>query len=156
MDLLHAWPQVLEPANLHLYRETTLGQYLVEKRYSKMFTYNYVVPMCAAVWSVPNAQVRATRGGRGRSPLLLGSCQYPPPLFTLPYLIISPPSPLQVLQFPVQMLIRFWVNHHLLDIFQRPLWRVVKGRSREYVNRVLQGVCVSVCVGGGQVQPGVR
>ena len=46
---------------------------------------------------------------------------------------------LQVLQFPVQMLIRFWVNHHLLDIFQRPLWRVVKGRSREYVIKVVAG-----------------
>ena len=59
-----------------------------------------------------------------------------------------PPSPIcpQVLQFPVQMLIRFWVNHHLLDIFQRPLWRVVKGRSREYVNKVLQGgVGVELC-----------
>lgn len=47
----------------------------------------------------------------------------------------------QVLQFPVQMLIRFWVNHHLLDIFQRPLWRVVKGRSQEYVKRVCAGAC---------------
>ncbi len=41
--------------------------------------------------------------------------------------------------FPVQMLIRFWINHHLLDIFQRPLWRVVKGRSDSYVKRVCQG-----------------
>lgn len=34
---------------------------------------------------------------------------------------------------------RFWVNHHLLDIFQRPRWRVVKGRSREYVKKVAAG-----------------
>ena len=46
----------------------------------------------------------------------------------------------QVLEFPVQMLIRFWVNHHLLDIFQRPLWRVIKGRSRTYVDKVTRGV----------------
>ena len=45
----------------------------------------------------------------------------------------------QVLEFPVQMLIRFWVNHHLLDIFQRPLWRVVKGRSRTYVDKLTRG-----------------
>lgn len=45
----------------------------------------------------------------------------------------------QVLVFPLQMLIRFWINHHLLDIFQRPLWRVVKGRSDSYVKRVCQG-----------------
>lgn len=37
------------------------------------------------------------------------------------------------------MLIRFWVNHHLLDVFQRPRWRVVKGRSREYVKKVAAG-----------------
>lgn len=34
------------------------------------------------------------------------------------------------------------VNHHLLDIFQRPLWRVVKGRSNEYVKRVCSGGCL--------------
>jgi predicted NAD/FAD-binding protein len=43
--------------------------------------------------------------------------------------------------FPVQLLVRFWANHHLLDIFQRPLWRVVKGRSKSYVDKVLQGAC---------------
>ncbi|KAJ9507276.1 hypothetical protein QJQ45_006251 [Haematococcus lacustris] len=80
------------------YRNMTLGSFLHQERYSKGFIENYVLPMCAAVWSVPNAQV---------------------------------------MEFPVQMLIRFWVNHHLLDLFQRPLWRVVRGRSQEYVKRVL-------------------
>lgn len=46
---------------------------------------------------------------------------------------------LQVLAFPVQMLVRFWVNHHLLDLIQRPCWRVVKGRSKSYVDKVLAG-----------------
>lgn len=45
----------------------------------------------------------------------------------------------QVLAFPVRMLVRFWVNHHLLDLFQRPCWRVVKGRSKSYVDKVLAG-----------------
>ena len=45
----------------------------------------------------------------------------------------------QVLQFPIQTLVRFWVNHHLLDLVQRPVWRVVKGRSREYVRKVTAG-----------------
>lgn len=45
----------------------------------------------------------------------------------------------QVLRFPIQMLIRFWSNHYLLDIFQRPVWRVVKGRSRSYVQAMLAG-----------------
>ena len=35
----------------------TLGHYLSSNKYSRTFTYNYVVPMCAAVWSVPNAKV---------------------------------------------------------------------------------------------------
>jgi len=43
----------------------------------------------------------------------------------------------QVLGFPVGMLVRFWVNHHLLDLVQRPCWRVVKGRSATYVAKVL-------------------
>ena len=47
--------------------------------------------------------------------------------------------PRQVMEFPVVMLVRFWANHHLLDILQRPLWRVVRGRSRAYVERIVAG-----------------
>ena len=46
---------------------------------------------------------------------------------------------LQVLAFPVTLLISFWQNHHLLDVVQRPVWRVVSGRSREYAKRILAG-----------------
>ena len=46
---------------------------------------------------------------------------------------------LQVMEFPVVMLVRFWANHHLLDLFQRPVWRVVKDRSRTYVQKILAG-----------------
>jgi len=38
------------------------------------------------------------------------------------------------------MLVRFWVNHHLLDLTQRPIWRVVKDRSRTYVQKILAGI----------------
>ena len=38
--------------------------------------------------------------------------------------------------FPVRTLVRFWVNHHLLNIIERPLWRVVSGRSSAYVDAV--------------------
>ena len=47
--------------------------------------------------------------------------------------------PLQVLAFPATLLIRFWQNHHLLDVMQRPVWRVVSGRSQAYVQRILAG-----------------
>ncbi|KAG2492394.1 hypothetical protein HYH03_009340 [Edaphochlamys debaryana] len=92
-------PKVLEPGQAHVYEDMALGEYLRKHGYSQGFQDNYILPMCAAVWSVPNAQV---------------------------------------MLFPVKMLVRFWVNHHLLDIFQRPLWRVVKGRSEVYVKRVCQ------------------
>ena len=29
---------------------------------------------------------------------------------------------------------RFWANHHLLALMDRPVWRVLKGRSRAYVD----------------------
>lgn len=38
--------------------------------------------------------------------------------------------------FPVKTLVRFWVNHHLLNVIERPLWRVVKGRSSAYVDAI--------------------
>ena len=41
-------------------------------------------------------------------------------------------------RFPVQTLVRFWANHLLLETSgRRPLWRVVKGRSRTYVDKIL-------------------
>ena len=41
------------------------------------------------------------------------------------------------------MLVRFWANHHLLDLFQRPVWRVVKDRSRTYVQKILAGALLT-------------
>jgi predicted NAD/FAD-binding protein len=40
--------------------------------------------------------------------------------------------------FPAQSFIRFFVNHGLLKISDRPQWRTVTGGSRTYVARVLQ------------------
>lgn len=51
-------PEVLRPENEAEFAGMTLGQYLRLRRYSTAFTKYYVAPMCAAVWSVPNAQVR--------------------------------------------------------------------------------------------------
>ena len=82
----------------NMYKSMTLGDYLKVKRYSKAFIDDYLLPMCAAVWSV---------------------------------------STDKVLSFPVVTLVRFWVNHHLLDLTQRPCWRVVCNRSRSYVDKVV-------------------
>ena len=46
---------------------------------------------------------------------------------------------LQVMKLPISFLVRFWVNHHLLDLLQRPVWRVVSGRSRQYVDKFVAG-----------------
>lgn len=91
-------PLILEARATKMYDKMSLGEYLSQNKYSESFINNYILPMCAAVWSVPA---------------------------------------LEVLRFPVVMLVRFWANHHLLDIFQRPRWRVVVGRSRSYVDRVI-------------------
>lgn len=115
-------PAVLDEGSRHA--EATLGDYLEAERYSDAFKYRYLLPMCASIWSAPNAQV---------------------------------------LRFPVRMLVRFWVNHHLLSLTERPLWRVVRGRSRAYVTAILQtlpagavrtGCAVEVVrrLGAGQVE----
>jgi predicted NAD/FAD-binding protein len=79
----------------------TLGQYLARRGYSRFFTENYVVPMCAAIWSC---------------------------------------SDRDTLDFPVVTLVRFWVNHHLLNLVERPLWRVVRGRSEAYVDAIVRAI----------------
>jgi predicted NAD/FAD-binding protein len=48
-------------------------------------------------------------------------------------------SNLRMLDFPAETFVRFCVNHHLLDVGQRPPWRTVSGGSREYVRRITAG-----------------
>ena len=42
----------------------------------------------------------------------------------------------QMLDMPLATFIRFCQNHGLLQVFDRPLWRTVKGGSRKYVNKI--------------------
>ena len=42
----------------------------------------------------------------------------------------------QMLDMPLATFIRFCHNHGLLQIFDRPMWRTVKGGGREYVRRI--------------------
>ncbi len=48
-------------------------------------------------------------------------------------------EPVSVLDMPVIFLVRFFANHGLLQVRDRPAWRVIKGGSREYVNRLVAG-----------------
>jgi predicted NAD/FAD-binding protein len=50
-------------------------------------------------------------------------------------------EPVSVLDMPAQFLVRFFANHGLLqvDVKGRPKWRVIKGGSREYVDKLVAG-----------------
>lgn len=47
-------------------------------------------------------------------------------------------------QFPLSMFLRFFDNHGLLDVANRPQWLVVPGGSREYIQRMRQRLPASV------------
>ncbi len=42
----------------------------------------------------------------------------------------------QMLDMPLATFVRFCQNHGLLQIFDRPMWRTVKGGGREYVQKI--------------------
>ena len=80
------------------YRDVSVQQYLDQHGYSRAFAETYLLPMCAAIWSVPGEHC---------------------------------------LTFPVQTVVAFLNNHHMLDLFNRPNWRVVTGRSRVYAEKIV-------------------
>ena len=45
----------------------------------------------------------------------------------------------QMLDFPAQFFIRFFINHGLLNIKNRPPWFVIKGGSNAYVKKLING-----------------
>ena len=48
-------------------------------------------------------------------------------------------EPVSVLDLPVGFLVRFFANHGLMQLRDRPLWRVIAGGSREYVKKLVAG-----------------
>ncbi|WP_079436130.1 NAD(P)/FAD-dependent oxidoreductase [Zoogloea sp. LCSB751] len=46
----------------------------------------------------------------------------------------------QMLDMPLATFIHFCQNHGLLQIFDRPMWRTVKGGGREYVKKIATGL----------------
>jgi len=48
-------------------------------------------------------------------------------------------EPVAILDMPVDFLVRFFANHGLLQLRDRPVWRVIKGGSREYVQKLVAG-----------------
>ena len=48
-------------------------------------------------------------------------------------------EPSSVLEIPVRFLVQFFANHGLLQVKDRPQWRVIKGGSRQYVSKLVAG-----------------
>ena len=48
-------------------------------------------------------------------------------------------EPSSVADMPLGFLVRFFQNHGLLQLKDRPVWRVVEGGSREYVKKLVAG-----------------
>lgn len=46
-------------------------------------------------------------------------------------------DPNRMLAFPARFLVRFFMNHGLLTLNDRPQWRVIRGGSRAYVERLI-------------------
>jgi predicted NAD/FAD-binding protein len=46
-------------------------------------------------------------------------------------------EPARMLAFPARFFVRFFMNHGLLSLADRPVWRVIKGGSRAYVERLV-------------------
>ncbi|KAK4530809.1 hypothetical protein CCYA_CCYA05G1666 [Cyanidiococcus yangmingshanensis] len=67
-------------------------------------------------------------------------------------------SPHEALTFPARSIFAFFRNHGFLQIFRRPQWRTVRGRSRAYVERVQQTLMSPSPVNGviSEVRLGAR
>ena len=72
----------------------SLGEYLDSIKLSNTFVNHYLVPMAAAIWSSPDADM---------------------------------------LDFPAETFIRFFANHGLLDLRNRPTWQTIVGGSQQYL-----------------------
>lgn len=105
LKLYRAAPELALQAGLD---EKPLGDFLREQGYSDALRDDHLLPMCAAIWSLPVERVE---------------------------------------QFPALAFLRFFDNHGLMRLKDRPLWRTVSGGSREYVRKILDGF-------GGEVRLG--
>ncbi|MBU3003593.1 NAD(P)/FAD-dependent oxidoreductase [Paraglaciecola arctica] len=80
--------------------QQTLQEFLTLHNFSDDFAYNYILPMCAAIWSTSLENIKA---------------------------------------FPFTFFLRFFNNHGLLNITDRPQWRSIVGGSREYIQPLIAG-----------------
>ncbi len=110
--------------------------------------------MLAQIWRFNSGLKRALRDGtvpEGTLGDYLARKRFGPQLserYLLPMAAAIWSCPPQVmLDFPLQTFARFFDNHGLLDIADRPQWRTVTGGSREYVRRLVRVLGDSVRLG---------
>ena len=93
--------KIAEKLNKKDYKNQTLGDFLKIKKQSKYFINFHIVPMVAAIWSMP---------------------------------------PDLAEKMPMDLFLNFFQNHGLFKIKNRPQWYTVTGRSKTYVDKVLQTI----------------
>jgi predicted NAD/FAD-binding protein len=74
----------------------SLSDLLREKNFSREFSFDYLLPIGAAIWSTPETKM---------------------------------------FDFPAETFLRFFINHQLLQVNNRPVWRTVKNGSIQYVQK---------------------
>lgn len=77
----------------------TLQQFITQHKLSDVFTHNYILPMCAAIWST---SLEASAN------------------------------------FPLSFFLKFFNNHGLLNITNRPQWYTIVGGSSRYITPLIQ------------------
>ena len=83
------------------YEDKSLGEFLKYKKMSNYFINFHIIPMVAAIWSMP---------------------------------------PELAQKMPMTLFLNFLRNHGLFKIKNKPQWYTVTGRSKIYVNKILQTV----------------
>ena len=81
--------------------KVTLGEYLKIQKLSNYFKNYHIIPMVAAIWSMP---------------------------------------PYEAEQMPLKFFMKFFQNHGLFKIKNRPQWYTVTNRSKSYVNKILKKI----------------
>ena len=81
--------------------EETLGNYLERSKLSKYFVEYHIIPMVAAIWSMPYSKAK---------------------------------------EMPLNLFLRFFINHGLFRLKNRPQWYTVTNRSRAYVKKILEKI----------------
>ena len=91
-----------------------------------------------------HANLAVARDERHSLGALLAAGRYGEPfcahyLLPMAAAIWSTPSR-DILAFPAETFLRFCLNHGLLQVFNRPRWRTVKGGARSYVHAIARGL----------------